>query len=120
MKPDSPDPKVEQLKVYFNDVEAGILIREKVAGHGLKYTFKYRDDYLNNSGYPPVSGTLPKRKRPFVSDRMPPFFHGLLPEGMFKQRYLEALSIKSHQEWELLKVAGQNPIGAFHVRPMDE
>lgn len=111
--------KAEQLGVYFNDLEAGILIREKLEGGLLKYTFKYLESYLNNHDYPAVSGSLPKRKRAYVSDRMFPFFQGLLPEGMFRERYIQALGIKPHQDWELLKVAGRRPIGAVNVRPME-
>lgn len=64
-------------KVYVNDDLAGTL-QETPEG---EFHFQYENSYLNNPSSLPVSLTLPKRKEPYVSSFLFPFFDGLIPEG---------------------------------------
>ena len=68
---------MRQLEVYVNDAKAGLLT-ELNPGKG--YTFVYNEEYAV-SDMPPVSLTLPKRKKAYESESLFPFFTNLLPEG---------------------------------------
>lgn len=71
---------MRKLDVYFNDNRAGVLT-ERVPGRD--YTFNYDNSYLGSDGYS-ISATLPKRKEPYRSEHLFPFFSNLLPEGESK------------------------------------
>jgi len=53
------------------------------------YRMKYLDDY---SG-PPVSLALPRNKNEYKFSTFPPFFDGLLPEGIMLEALLKVLNL---------------------------
>lgn len=66
---------MRKAKVYNFGTYAGELIEiEK----GKKYKFVYDDKYKDA----PISLTMPVFQKEFEFDKFPPFFEGLLPEGM--------------------------------------
>ncbi len=104
---------MRKLAVYFNDTEAGTLTE---SAPGTDYTFLYREDYLN-SALPAVSITLPKRKEPYHSEYLFPFFTNMLPEGTNRRVICRALKIDENDFFGLLDaMADQDFIGAVNVR----
>lgn len=80
---------MRKLDVYFNNNKAGELT-EQVPDRD--YTFSYDDNYLHSDGYS-ISATLPKRKEPYRSEHLFPFFSNLLPEGANRKVICRALRI---------------------------
>jgi serine/threonine-protein kinase HipA len=71
--------------VRVNREAAGYLVQETTEG---TFTFEYVSAYRGV----PVSLTMPVREEPYLFERFPPFFDGLLPEG----HQLEAL-LRAHK-----------------------
>lgn len=66
-----------KAKIYVKDKFAGMLIESSEG----QYSFQYDKNYLENPNSSAVSLTLPKKKDPYLSDYLFPFFDGLIPEG---------------------------------------
>ena len=94
--------------VSVHDVSAGIL-EETIPGKS--YRFTYFDSY---SG-PPVSLTMPTAGLEFVYDRFPPFFDGLLPEGMQLEGLLRVKKIDRLDYYSQLVAVGRDLVGAVTV-----
>lgn len=104
---------MKQLAVYFNDIKAGILT-EKYPGSN--YTFQYLEQYIN-SEVPPISVNFPKRKEPYESEYLFPFFTNMLPEGSNKREICNSLRIDEDDYFGLLTaMADKDFIGAVDVR----
>ncbi len=85
------------------------------------FRFAYDARYLADADGPPVSLTLPKRKDPFVSSTLFPFFYGLLAEGALKAAQCRKLRIDENDHFgRLLKTAGADTIGAITVAEDEE
>ena len=67
--------RIEGILVLCNGVPAGVLSEYE---RNVSYVFAYLPDYDG----PPVSLTMPLKKRSFSFDRFPPFFDAFLPEGV--------------------------------------
>ncbi len=66
-----------QAKIFVEENFAGIL-SESSDG---EFIFQYNSEYVNLPDSHPVSLSLPKRILPYTSNRLFPFFDGLIPEG---------------------------------------
>jgi serine/threonine-protein kinase HipA len=98
--------------VNYNGIPAGELQKDSSG-----YTFRYLESYLFNSDYPPVSLSFPKRDAPFRSEKLFPFFYGLLSEGENKDIYCKVLKIDKDDHFSLLlKTAEFDTVGAVTVR----
>jgi len=103
--------------VYNNGILAGFL--EK-ASNGV-YTFQYEDAYFQNHQLPPVSLTLPKTQKEYHSEKLFPFFYGLLSEGVNKDIQCRLLKIDERDSFtRLLLTAGNDTIGAITIKPEDD
>jgi HipA-like protein len=99
--------------VYNNGIAAGIIERD-INGN---YLFQYDDEYFRDNRYPPISLTLPKTRQQYRSDKMFPFFYGLLAEGINKDIQCRLLKIDEEDDFtRLLKTAGSDTIGAITVK----
>jgi serine/threonine-protein kinase HipA len=98
--------------------KADVFIQGKPAGileefeKGRRYRFIYFDNY---SGLP-VSLTMPVRERSFDFDRFPPFFDGLLPEGVLLEALLKRRKIDRHDYFSQILAVGEDLVGAVTVR----
>lgn len=102
----------KKAEVYYNGKLVGLLSKESS-----KYYFQYTDEYLKNENNPGISLTLPKRKEPFISEYLFPFFYGLLAEGDNKKLQCRILKIDENDHFtRLLKTAGKNTIGGITVK----
>ncbi len=85
-------------KIFVNDLLAGTLTESSEG----EYSFQYDADYLVNEKNLPVSLTLPKRKEPYSSDVLFPFFDGLIPEGWLMDIGIKNWKLNSKDRMGLL------------------
>lgn len=98
--------------VYVHNIEAGIL--EEVE-QGKVYKFSYSADYAGAS----VSLTMPVTTKPYTYDRFPPFFDGVLPEGMQLEGLLSHAKIDRSDLFSQLTAVGADLVGAVTVRGLE-
>ena len=89
---------------------AGYLVEQE---RGRRYSFTYLDDY---SG-PPVSLAMPVRPDSYEFTRFPPFFDGLLPEGVMLDALLRGEKLDRDDLLGQLLAVGADMVGAVTVEP---
>lgn len=100
--------------VYNNNELAGYL-EKKTQGH---YIFQYEQAYFLNEEKEPISLSLPKSQREYVSETLFAFFYGLLSEGVNRDIQCNAYKIDEEDHFtRLLLTAGDDTIGAITVKP---
>jgi serine/threonine-protein kinase HipA len=99
---------MRRARVYFNNIEAGILEERE---RGKEYVFRYHEHYKGE----PISLTMPVEQREFAYDRFPPFFEGLLPEGIMLDGMLRQLKIDRDDLFSQLVAVGSDMVGAVTV-----
>jgi len=105
---------VVEADIYDEGVFAGKLVYD-----GLNYIFTYDLDFLYLKDTTAISLTLPKQKKPFVSNNLHPFFSGLLAEGSLKDLQCKQLKIDEDDEFtRLLKTASVDTIGTIIVKEL--
>ncbi|MES2734024.1 MAG: HipA N-terminal domain-containing protein [Bacteroidota bacterium] len=99
---------MRKAKVFVQGCYAGELIEDE-KGHS--YRFTYDEGYTG----PPVSLTMPVKQKTFSYDRFPPFFDGLLPEGMQLEGLLKRAKIDRNDLLSQLLKVGLDLVGAVTV-----
>lgn len=100
-------------KVYYRDIQAGTLEKDETG-----YSFTYLPSYLHDSSMPDISATLPKREESYRSEKLFPFFAGLLAEGSQRERQCRELKIDERDLFtRLLETSAYGAIGAVYVTP---
>ena len=102
---------MRKAKVFVSGKEAGQL--EEVT-RGSEYVFRYLDDYRGN----PVSLSMPVQRREFRYDRFPPFFDGVLPEGVMLDGLLRQQKIDKDDLFSQLIAVGKDMVGAVTVEEL--
>lgn len=102
---------MRKVKVFFNQVPAGILTE-------LEKNRDYRFEYLNEYFGPPISLTLPKEKKEFSFSSFPPFFEGLLPEGPQLESLLRLAKLDRDDYLGQLTTVGRDLVGAVTVEAL--
>jgi serine/threonine-protein kinase HipA len=74
--------------------------------------FTYSDEWYRHLSNPPLSLSLPLKKRSFHSALMRPYFEGLLPEADARQAIADKLGISKHSYLHILQALGDECIGA--------
>ncbi len=95
--------------VFFQDMLTGHLTCLPAGGG---FRFSYLPDYAG----PPISQTMPVRKKPFEFDSFPPFFDGLLPEGFQLEALLRQKKLDRNDHFGQLLLVGSDTVGAVSVR----
>jgi len=96
---------------------ADVLVNMRAAGQlteessGTSYVFAYHPSYDG----PPVSLTMPVRPEPYLFSAFPPFFDGLLPEGMQLEGLLHHRKIDRDDKFSQLLAVGADMVGAVTV-----
>lgn len=104
---------MKKAHVYVNDALAGELCEiEK----GSKYLFRYFDAYNG----PSVSLTMPTTQKTYTFAQFPPFFEGLLPEGMMLEALLRQTKIDRADLLSQLIHVGGDLVGNVTVAAVDE
>lgn len=99
---------MRKAKIFNFGIYAGELSEiEK----GKKYLFKYSDNYFG----PPISLTLPLTKREYIFDEFPPFFEGLLPEGLQLEALLRKTKTDRNDLFSILVITGKDLVGSVTV-----
>ena len=101
--------------VYLRESKAGLL--EKTERGCRFYYFK---EYLSSQDAQPVSLTLPLTEDPYESERLFPFFLGLIPEGWLLDLTSRTLKIDPENPFDILLATGGDCIGAVKIVPLDE
>ena len=101
---------MRKASVSVNGIKAGIL--QELQGGA--YQFTYLDEYLGA----PVSLTMPITKRVYHFESFPPFFEGLLPEGMMLEALLRKYKIDRNDYFGQIIMVGQDVVGAVTVEEL--
>jgi len=104
---------MRKAKVLYNDKLAGILIESDEG----EYTFTYDIEYIKY--YPDLflTFTMPVTDKVYKSNRLFPFFEGLIPEGWLLEIAASSWKINKNDRMGLLLACCQNCIGAVSVLP---
>jgi serine/threonine-protein kinase HipA len=100
---------MRRAEVYVGEVLAGILEEEE---RGKTYAFRYRELYDG----PPVSLAMPTSRRVYLYDSFPPFFDGVLPEGVTLEALLMQRKLDRSDLFGQLVAVGENLAGDVSVR----
>ena len=98
---------MRKARVLVNGIEAGVLCELM----GRKYQFTYHTDYQGA----PVSLTMPLTNKIYEFDVFPPFFEGLLPEGIMLEALLRKYKIDSNDYLGQIIKVGQDVVGAVTI-----
>lgn len=96
---------------------AKVLVHGEPAGllEEIERSRRYRFSYFEGYRGPPVSLTLPVRRETYEFDRFPPFFDGLLPEGLQLEALLRQAKIDAGDYLAQLAAVGADLVGAVTV-----
>ena len=104
---------MRKAKVFVNGNEAGNLreIRE-----GQEYLFEYHEGYNGLE----ISRTMPVNQGIYQFHEFPPFFEGLLPEGIQLEGLLKTRKIDNNDLFSQLMAVGDELIGVITVKEIME
>jgi len=105
--------EMRKAKVFVKGVEAGTLTELK---QGKEYIFEYLDGYNGLE----VSRTLPVIVRVYKFNGFPPFFDGLLPEGIQLEGLLKIKKIDKNDHFSQLLAVGEDMVGVVTVKEVIE
>ena len=103
---------MRKAEVFLHNRKAGVLIEEE---KNRRYRFRYHSKYDG----PPISVTMPVDQREYEFDRFPPFFDGLLPEGVNLEILLRTRKIDRDDPFSQLMAVGEDTVGAVTVREVE-
>ena len=104
---------MRKAKIFVKGVEAGILTEVK---RDNEYVFEYLDKYEGLE----VSRTMPSDVRVYKFNKFPPFFDGLLPEGIQLEGLLKIRKIDKNDFFSQLIAVGDDLIGVITVKEILE
>ena len=102
---------MNKARIFVNGIEAGILATLEQG--------KYQVTYHANYQGPPISLTMPLTKKKYEFDGFPPFFEGLLPEGIMLEALLRKYKIDRNDYFAQLLKVGQDVVGAVTVEDVE-
>lgn len=101
---------MRKARINVNGIFAGIL-EEHENNH---YTFHYNVDYQG----PPASLTMPTHEKKFEFNKLPPFFEGLLPEGVMLEALLRIHKLDKNDHFGQLIKVGHDVVGNVTIEEM--
>jgi serine/threonine-protein kinase HipA len=104
---------MRRAKVFVKGIEAGTLSEIE---NGKEYLFEYLQGYNGLE----VSRTMPVKGRSFRFNRFPPFFDGLLPEGIQLEGLLKIKKIDKTDYFSQLMAVGEDMVGVVTVKEIAE
>ncbi len=102
---------MRKAKVYIHKKLAGYLTEME---RNKKYKFLYDENYQGE----PISLTMPVALKEFSFNSFPPFFDGLLPEGIQLDGLLRLKKIDQYDYFSQLIATGGDLVGAVTVEEM--
>lgn len=104
---------MRKAKIYVKGIEAGTLTEVR---QGKEYLFEYLDGYDGLE----VSRTMPKNTVVYKFDMFPPFFEGLLPEGIQLEGLLKIRKVDKMDFFSQLIAVGDDMVGSVTVKEIVE
>jgi serine/threonine-protein kinase HipA len=104
---------MRKARVFVKGAEAGTLVE---ITQGKEYVFEYFDGYAGLE----VSRTMPKNIKVYRFDIFPPFFDGLLPEGIQLEGLLNIKKIDKYDYFSQLLAVGADMVGVVTVKEIAE
>ena len=105
---------MRQAEIYYKDILSGILTETDDG----EYVFQYVNEYVKSFPGQFITFSMPVRDKPYVSNRLFPFFEGLIPEGWLLAIASKNWKLNPNDRMGLLLACCQNCIGAVHVVPL--
>ena len=103
---------MRRAKVFVDGIYAGEL---QEVERGKKYRFNYLETYKG----PSVSLNMPITKLVYEYDRFPPFFEGLLPEGIMLEGLLRNAHIDRDDLMTQIITVGSDLVGNVTVEDIN-
>ncbi len=107
---------MRKAHIFYKEFLAGVLTESDEG----EYIFKYADDNVINHQEQFIAFNMPVRNDPYISNRLFPFFEGLIPEGWLLNIASKNWKINKNDRMGLLLACCQNCIGAVSVVPIVE
>ncbi len=107
---------MRKAKVFYNKNLAGVLTENNEG----EYVFQYDAQYIKNHSEDFITFTMPVREKPYVENRLFPYFEGLIPEGWLLDIASDSWKINRNDRMGLLLACCKNCIGAVSVEPILE
>ncbi len=104
---------MRKVRVFVKGTEAGTLSELR---QGKEYLFEYLDGYKGID----VSRSMPQNIKVYKFDEFPPFFDGLLPEGVQLEGLLKIKKIDKKDYLSQLIAVGADMIGVITVKEIQE
>ncbi len=104
---------MRKVSVFVKGTEAGTLSELR---QGKEYLFEYLDGYKGID----VSRSMPQNIKVYRFDEFPPFFDGLLPEGVQLEGLLKIKKIDKKDYLSQLIAVGADMIGVVTVKEIQE
>lgn len=101
---------MSKARILVNGVEAGIFEHLKNG----EYQFTYHSNYQGA----PISLTMPLANSTYEFSVFPPFFEGLLPEGIMLEALLRKYKIDRNDYFKQLIKVGQDVVGAVTIEEL--
>lgn len=101
---------MRKARILVNGIAAGVL--EELTPH--EYRFIYETDYSGQ----PVSLTMPTNQGVYEFNQFPPFFEGLLPEGMMLEALLRTYKLDKTDYFGQLLTVGKDVVGAVTIEEL--
>lgn len=98
---------MNNARVLVNGIIAGVFT--KINDNQYRFTY---DQYYSG---PPVSLTMPVKQKVYDYNKFPPFFEGLLPEGMMLEALLRKVKLDKNDYFGQLIHVGQDVVGAVSI-----
>jgi serine/threonine-protein kinase HipA len=98
--------------VMVHGNRAGVLIEVSPA----EYYFEYDEKYDGEA----VSLTMPLNNKKYGYKSFPPFFEGLLPEGLMLEGLLKIAKIDKKDYFSQLIATGNDLVGSVTVKSMED
>jgi len=104
---------MRKAKIFVRGNEAGTLT-ELIQGK--EYVFEYLNEYDGTE----ISRTMPTNIKIYKFDKFPPFFDGLLPEGIQLEGLLKIRKIDNNDLLSQLIAVGEDLVGVVTVKEIIE
>ena len=108
--------KTQQLKIYKNSVLVGSLFRTETGCE-----LRFDPVFVKHSSNTFLTYHIPvKESLSFEGVNLPPYFAGLLPEGLRLKALTKRIKTSADDMFSLLVAAGNDPVGDIHFTDMAE
>jgi serine/threonine-protein kinase HipA len=105
---------MRKAEIYYIDILAGILAETDDGEYVFQYIHKYVKSFPNQF----ITFSMPVTTKPYVSNRLFPFFEELIPDGWLLDIASKNWKLNPNDRMGLLLACWQNCISAVHVKPI--